>query len=49
MGQDNGKDQLVNVSDNLIAIREYVRSVSRTPTREETQRMLQIAASPWNT
>jgi len=49
MGQDNGKDQLVNVSGCLVGIREYVRSVSRKPTPEEAQRMFEIVASPWNT
>ena len=48
MGQDNGKDQLVRVSNYLIGIREYVRSVSRKPTHEEAKRMLEIVASPWN-
>jgi hypothetical protein len=47
MGADNGKDQLVNVSDHLTNIREYVRSISRQPTREETQKIHAIMATPW--
>jgi len=48
MGQDNGKDQLVNVSDYLIGIREYVRNISRKPTPEESKKMFEIQASPWS-
>lgn len=48
MGQDNGKDQLLNISDYLKQIREYMQSVSRKPTPEETVKMHKIMASPWN-
>jgi hypothetical protein len=48
MGQDNGKDQLINVSDYLKGIREYVRNVSRKPTPEEMQRIYEIVRRPWN-
>jgi hypothetical protein len=48
MGQDNGKDQLINVSDHLIGIREYIRSVSRQATREESQRLIEVLAKPWH-
>ena len=48
LGQDNGKDQLLNISDYLKGIREYVRNVSRRLTPEEVHRMRTIAASPWN-
>ncbi len=46
MGQDNGKDQLVNISDYLKQIREYMRSVSRKPTQEEVVKIHEIIASP---
>ena len=48
MGQDNGKDQLLNISDYLKQIREYMRSVSRKPTSEEVAKIHKIMASPWN-
>lgn len=48
MGQDNGKDQLLNISDYLKGIREYVRAVSRKPTPGELRRIREIVASPWN-
>lgn len=48
MGQDNGKDQLLNISDYLKQIREYMRSVSRKPTPEETVKIHKIMSSPWN-
>lgn len=48
MGQDNGKDQVINVSEYLKGIREYVRSVSRKATAEELRRVHEIMASPWN-
>ena len=48
MGQDNGKDQLISVSDYLIKIREYVRSVSRKPTPDEVQKIKKIVKSPWS-
>ena len=48
MGQDNGKDQLLNISDYLKGIREYVRSVTRKPTPDELRKIHGIVASPWN-
>ncbi|WP_414675960.1 toll/interleukin-1 receptor domain-containing protein [Limnobacter sp.] len=48
MGQDNGKDQLINISDYLKQIREYMRSVSRKPNPEELVKIHAIIASPWN-
>lgn len=48
MGQDNGKDQLLNISNYLKQIREYIRAVSRKPTPEETAVMHKIMSSPWN-
>jgi hypothetical protein len=48
MGQDNGKDQLINISDYLKQIREYIRGVSRKPTSEEAMKIHEIIDSPWN-
>ena len=47
MGQDNGKSQLVDISDYLMKIRDYIRAISRVPTREECAKMLEIMASPF--
>lgn len=49
LGQDNGKIQLVNISDYLKGIREYLRATSRKPNEEEQQRFLEIVASPFGT
>lgn len=46
LGEDNGKDQLVNISDYLKNIRAYLRATSRKPNQEEHQRLLQIVATP---
>lgn len=48
IGQDNGKDQLINISDHLKQIREYIRAVSRKPTLEEVMRIHEIMAGPWD-
>ena len=48
MGQDNGKDQLINISDYLTGIREYIRSVSRKATHEESQRLIELLNRSWN-
>jgi hypothetical protein len=44
MGEDNGKVQLVTVSNYLRYIGEYVRKVSRPPTSEEKSKLNQIRA-----
>lgn len=46
LGEDNGKVQVVNISDYLKNIRDYLRATSRKPTAEEHQRLLQILATP---
>lgn len=46
LGEDNGKDQLVNISDQLKHIRDYMRSVSRKPSKEEIQKLMQIIFTP---
>ncbi len=45
LGEDNGKYQLVNMSDHLKNIREYLRVTSRKPNKEEQQRLYQILAT----
>jgi len=42
LGEDNGKDQLVTVSNYFRQIADYVRSVSRKPTREELARLAEV-------
>lgn len=46
LGQDTGKAQLVNISGYLTRIRDYINSVSRTPTPEEFLRLAKIIATP---
>jgi hypothetical protein len=48
MGEDNGKDQLINISDYLKGIRHYIRSVSRKLTVDENQKMMLILSKPIN-
>ena len=45
MGEDNGKDQLVRVSNYLRLIGEYVRSLSRPPNLEEKAIVARILAN----
>lgn len=47
MGMDNGKVQLVTVSDYLHQMGEYVRNISRRRTPEEAAGLAQIAASSY--
>jgi hypothetical protein len=42
LGEDNGKDQLVNISNYLKRIRDFVLSVSRKLTPEEKLRLRTI-------
>jgi len=46
LGGDNGKDQIINISNYLKCIREYVHSVSRQPTQEEIGKMREIMVRP---
>jgi hypothetical protein len=46
LGQDNGKDQVVNISDYLVQIGNYLRSVTRKPTKDEFEKLLQIVGAP---
>jgi hypothetical protein len=45
MGEDNGKDQLMHVTNYLRQIRDYVRQRVRKLTKEESARMIKIASS----
>jgi hypothetical protein len=47
LGEDNGKDQFINVSNYLIGIRDWMRHVSRKPTKEESIAFREIIATPW--
>ncbi len=46
LGDDNGKAQVVDISEYLKNIRNYIRSVSRQPTKEENLIIQRIIASP---
>lgn len=48
LGEDNGKDQLIDISDHLKSIRDYIRSVSRHPNEEELQVIREIRSRPWS-
>jgi hypothetical protein len=47
LGEDNGKDQYINISSYLIGIRDWMRHVSRKPTKEESTRFREIIGTPW--
>jgi hypothetical protein len=42
LGEDNGKDQLVTVSNYFRQIADYVRNISRQPTRDELLRLTEL-------
>lgn len=42
LGEDNGKDQLVNVSNYLVGIRDMMRAISKKPTPEELEKLISI-------
>lgn len=47
LGEENGKDQLVNVTNYLRNIRDYIRTVAREPTREETAKLVSLIKKGW--
>lgn len=47
MGNDNGKDQLINITEYFRKIIQYVRSVGREATPEELARVAEIRSTPW--
>jgi hypothetical protein len=49
LGEDNGKNQLINISAYLKEIRNYVRNISREPTSEEKERYIKLISRPFPT
>ncbi|GAB0061238.1 hypothetical protein IBA8401_22650 [Pseudomonas syringae] len=47
MGNDNGKDQLINITDYFRRIIGYVTQTERKPTPEELETFKTIQMSPW--
>ncbi|UZA68214.1 toll/interleukin-1 receptor domain-containing protein [Pseudomonas viridiflava] len=47
MGNDNGKDQLINITDYFRRIVGYVTQTERKPTPEELETFKAIQMSPW--
>lgn len=47
MGNDNGKDQLINITDYFRGIFNYVAKTERKPTKEELEKFKAIQATPW--
>jgi hypothetical protein len=47
LGEDNGRDQLVNVGNYLRQISDYVRKLARKPTAEEAAALEKILSSAW--
>lgn len=47
LGEDNGRDQLVNVSNYLWQIRDQVRKLARKPTADEMIALERILSSSW--
>lgn len=47
MGNDNGKDQLINITDYFRRIFTYVTETERKPTKEELQKFNAIKNTPW--
>lgn len=45
LGEDNGKDQLLHVTNYLQQIKDYVRQRVRKPSTEEISRIIRIAAN----
>lgn len=47
MGNDNGKDQLINITDYFRRILDYVTKTERKPTKDEMERFTAIKDTPW--
>lgn len=47
MGNDNGKDQLINITEYFRNIFEYVTKTERKPTRDEIEIMKAVQSTPW--
>jgi len=46
LGEDNGRDQLINISYYLKEIRQYLRTTSRKMTQEEQRKLIEVISSP---
>ncbi len=49
LGEDTGKDIVVNVGERLSNIRSFMRERTRKPNQEEQKRLLQLIQSPFGT
>ena len=47
MGNDNGKDQLINITDYFRKILGYVTETERKATKEELEKFMEIKNTPW--
>jgi hypothetical protein len=45
MGEDNGKDQLVHITNYIKKIRDHNRATARKPTQEEVERMMSVISN----
>ncbi len=48
LGEDNGKDQLLDISDYLKMIEKHIQNISRNLTEEEEEKMKRIMSSQFN-
>ncbi|MFA5763064.1 MAG: toll/interleukin-1 receptor domain-containing protein [Bacilli bacterium] len=47
LGDDNGKDQIVDLKDYLQGIQKYLRAATKKPSDEELSKMFAIISRPW--
>lgn len=47
VGMDNGKDQLINITDYFRKVIDFVTATERKPDKEEMKKMLAVQATPW--
>ncbi len=47
LGEDNGKDQLININDYFKMIHKQTKETSRRPTQEEQMRLLKVISIPF--
>src|ERR1700752_4053934 len=45
MGEDNGKDQLVHISNYIEKMRDHIRATARKPTQQEFERMKSLLSN----
>ena len=46
MGEDNGKDQLVHISNYIEKMRDHIRATARKPTQQELERLKILTSNP---